>query len=56
MQDVNAFRHYKETDASKEVGLEVNIPDCRQNHYIKVANKSLKNLEKLKCLQMTLTA
>jgi hypothetical protein len=52
-------------NASKEVGIEVNTEKTKcmfifhhqttgQNHYIKVANKSFENVEKLKYLGLTL--
>jgi len=53
-------------DTSREVSLEVNTEKAKymfmshhhtegQNHYIKIANKSSKNVIKFKCLGTTLT-
>jgi hypothetical protein len=54
------------TDASKEVGLEVNAvktkyillshhQNAEQNHDIKVANRSFENVAQFKCLGMAVT-
>jgi hypothetical protein len=53
-------------DTGKKVGLEVNTKKTEyifmsryqttgQNHYIKVVNKSLENVAKFKCLEITVT-